>query len=611
MSITNCIKKLGKAINKSDADSITAIADSLIQDGMTPAEINAVENQALNQYLSSIDSELDDIAERAEGEGATIAKEEVIEGESISEANEFRQAVDKGLDMSTKARLQRAEEMGFDTGTTLFHGSDIEFNKFDTTKRGTNFGDSASAVGFFFSDSKEGASQFGDDVNSFYIKSSRNHKITDDEISDQIENWLNELDKNNPEEAEYQRSTKAYANTGDINKGFELAIVEASDRGFDTASYFDEDTGETWTIVFGDPSKIRSVDAAFDPDFKESPQLLAQKDIEEAKEVIRGTIQLFDESVVIKLHQASDLSSFLHESAHLFLEMEGRMAAETEITKDQQVILDWLGVKTFEDIKTEEHEKFAETFEVYVREGKAPSLALRDAFAAFKRWLTRIYQSLTDPRLARADLTQEITEVFDRLLATEAEIEQAMANPAYDQFFKSKEQSGMSDAEWEVYLKRVEKARNRSQETLDEKLMKELYARKTKEWKEEKEPLIEEEIERLSKEPVYAILNETTEFPMDRKVIKEIMGFKKIPKELYGKTIKDGVDPQEYVELYGYSYVEEMIHEMISAPTLKQAAEEAAEARMIEKYGDILNDGSIEAEAREAVHNDAQAELVL
>jgi len=332
---------------------------------------------------------------------------------------------------------------------------------------------------------------------------------------------------------------------------------------------------------------------------------------QEADKKTRATIQLLPDESIIKLHQASDLSSFLHESAHLFLEMEGKLAAATEVTPDQQIMLDWLEVESFDAITKEEHEKFAETFEVYLREGKAPSLGLRDAFAAFKRWLIRIYQSLTDPRLQRAELTPEITEVFDRMLATEAEIELATANPAYDQFFKSKEQSGMSDAEWEEYQARQLKAKNRATETLDTKLMKELTKRRTAEWNEEKAPLIEEETERLREEQVYIASDHLVELPMDRAAVKEIMGYDKIPKELRGKTISGGVDPQLHSEMHGYANVEAMINEIAAAPKLKTAANDAAEARMVEKYGDILNDGSIENEAREAVHNDAQAQLLL
>lgn len=323
----------------------------------------------------------------------------------------------------------------------------------------------------------------------------------------------------------------------------------------------------------------------------------------------RASIQILDNERIIRLGQSSDLSSFLHESGHLFLEMEKQFAKEFGITEDQQTMLDWMGVESFDDVGVEQHEKFAETFESYLREGKAPSLKLREAFAAFRRWLVRIYQSIR--QLTRADLVPEIAEVFDRMLATDTEIAAATANPAYDQFFRSKEQAGMTDAEWEQYTKQSQRAKNTTTATLDEKLFKELYNRRAKEWREEKRPLIEEEKANLSKTPIYSILNDAAEYPMDYDAVKEIMGFDKPPGKLIGKLKKDGIDPSEYAEVYGFNDAKSMINAITEAPTLKQAAEAAAEERMIQKHGDILNDGSIEDEVREAVHNEEQAKLLI
>jgi hypothetical protein len=334
------------------------------------------------------------------------------------------------------------------------------------------------------------------------------------------------------------------------------------------------------------------------------------------------------ENSIIKLSKASDLSSFLHESAHLFLDMEGRFATE-ELTADQQTILDFLGLESFNDLiidgeitpkQREAHEKWAETFEVYLREGKAPSSDLREAFAAFKSWLIQIYKTLSDPRLSRADLTPEIKEVFDRLLASEIEIEQMKANPAYDKLFKNKEQAGMTDQQWEAYQKQVDKAHNRSQQNLDDKLIKELISRKTKEWKEEKKPLIAEELGRLSDEPIYQLIDALKDTPMDIALVREALGIEPTKKgenksqieKFIGKhSKKEGIDPHDYQNEYGFNSIEHMFQSLIDAKPIKKAANENAEQQMIDKHGDILNDGSIEMEVRESVHNDEQAKLAL
>lgn len=51
------------------------------------------------------------------------AQESGYEGESTGEAQEWVAAVAKGLDMSQKGRMERAEAAGFDTAQVLYHGS--------------------------------------------------------------------------------------------------------------------------------------------------------------------------------------------------------------------------------------------------------------------------------------------------------------------------------------------------------------------------------------------------------------------------------------------------------------------------------------------------------
>ena len=61
-------------------------------------------------------------------------------------------------------------------------------------------------------------------------------------------------------------------------------------------------------------------------------------------------------------------------------------------------------------------------FEAYLRKGKAPSVKLAEAFRTFKNWLTSIYRSL---RALDVEINEEISNVFDRMLASEAEIKEA------------------------------------------------------------------------------------------------------------------------------------------------------------------------------------------
>lgn len=324
----------------------------------------------------------------------------------------------------------------------------------------------------------------------------------------------------------------------------------------------------------------------------------------------RGSITFTpNNEAIIRLGKASDLSTFLHESAHLFLEMERKFASEFGVTENQQAMLDYLGVESFDQIETEQHETWARSFEAYAREGRAPSSALREAFYAFRRWLTNIYR-----RISQLDvkLTDEIRGVFDRLLATDREIAEAMASPQYEELFRSKEQAGMTDEQWEKYQKAAAKRRDATTRTIDEKLLDEWRRRRTREWNEEKAPLVDSHKERLSKLPVYQVLSEARNYPMDHQLLLDLVGVEKLPGKFIGRTRKEGgIDPQEYAEVYGFNNVRQMYNAIVDAPALSKAAEEAAEAEMLNKYGDVLNDGTIEAEVQEAAHNEEQAELLL
>jgi hypothetical protein len=53
-----------------------------------------------------------------------------------AEAGVFSQGIKKALDMSKKARMQRARDMGFDTDTPLYHGTVDDFSSFSRDQRG-------------------------------------------------------------------------------------------------------------------------------------------------------------------------------------------------------------------------------------------------------------------------------------------------------------------------------------------------------------------------------------------------------------------------------------------------------------------------------------------
>jgi len=121
----------------------------------------------------------------------------------------------------------------------------------------------------------------------------------------------------------------------------------------------------------------------------------------------RGSIDLTDpNNIIINLFKAENLSTFLHESGHLYLEMMGDLVQEPGASEgfkaDYQTVRDWLGLKDGEVMTREHHEQFAETWEVYLKDGKAPSVGLMDAFAKFSAWLNTYHDPAKLCRLIEA-----------------------------------------------------------------------------------------------------------------------------------------------------------------------------------------------------------------
>lgn len=187
-------------------------------------------------------------------------------------------------------------------------------------------------------------------------------------------------------------------------------------------------------VTFKGGSNIKSAtdnSGAFDGS---NPNFLHQN-----KQDPRGTFDPVTRAIT--LMPDSDLSTYLHESGHLYLEVMASLAAHETASEglraDMDAALKWFGVKgenaierlaawnamTLEE-KRNFHEKWAESFEQYLFEGVAPSPELREAFKNFRQWLTHVYKSMAQFLVGQknAKLNDEMRGVFDRILASEEQI---------------------------------------------------------------------------------------------------------------------------------------------------------------------------------------------
>ena len=93
--------------------------------------------------------------------------------------------------------------------------------------------------------------------------------------------------------------------------------------------------------------------------------------------------------------------------------------------EDLLTLREWCNVPLVGDLTQEEyvqfHEQVARGFEGYLATGKAPTMKLAGVFARMKAWLLAIYKSIRD--YVGADITPEVRAVYDRMLATEEEMQ--------------------------------------------------------------------------------------------------------------------------------------------------------------------------------------------
>lgn len=188
--------------------------------------------------------------------------------------------------------------------------------------------------------------------------------------------------------------------------------------------------------------------------------------------VVRGSFDPND--LVIRLNKASDLTTFLHESGHLFFHLMTDLAllpnASESVIKDTDALLKWLGIEPTPELSRRDvwismtmeeqrqyHETMARGFEVYLSEGKAPSVELQSAFAKFRSWLLNVYKALLQAskgnmgKALQAQLNPEVRAILDRMLATEEEIEAAEAANAMGGMFKTSEEAAQLRIDWERY----------------------------------------------------------------------------------------------------------------------------------------------------------------
>jgi hypothetical protein len=348
---------------------------------------------------------------------------------------------------------------------------------------------------------------------------------------------------------------------------------------------------------------------------------------------------------VISLLRAADLSTFIHETGHFFLEATADMAnatdAPADIVADMATVLNWMrpgmtladwNVMSLEE-RRPFHEKWARGFEAYHFEGRSPSLALRDVFRRFSAWLKNVYKSLT---ALDVELTDEVRQVMDRMLATEAEITEMEQARGLTPAFTNKPEFA-SDDEWEEYQRLAGDATAEAIEQLEQRSARDMrwasgakdrYLRSLQREGEEQRKAVRAEVTaEVMAEPVNRAraflrrgLNENGEpvegaAKLDLATLKSLYGDEGTWTGLrrggkYGEVSTDGLHPDAVASMFGYTNGQALIEDMVNGEDSADKIKGVTDQRMLERYGDLSDAQSIERAANEAVANEARAKFV-
>lgn len=488
----------------------------------------------------------------------------------------------------------------------LYHGTDKSFDTFDVEHAGAGRG-SKEERALFFSQTPDtanasaevmGAGSGGDVVYPVYVK---------------LEN-------------PYVSAMKFYN-----SREMEQEISRAKAEGHDGITFPQLTTpGEADTVAVFSPEQVKSAIGNRGTFDQTDANILHQS---EPTKIVRGSISFgADRQFNIELLKHADLTTFLHESGHFFLEVLHDLAQQPDanpgIRADLATLDDWFADEdhTGPRYSVKQHEQFARGFEAYLMEGKAPSAELRPVFARFRAWLVGVYRSLTS---LHVQLTDPVREVMDRLVASDDAISQAEAEGHIDPLFTNAAMAGMTPEGFNAYRATVQAASDSAKTELQIKLLRDVQREQQAWWKRERETLRAQVATEMGEQPAYraltAMQNGTRpdgtplvdgQEPTPLKLAKADLVDRYTPEEMKALrnrrlyAVDGGVHPDVVAQLVGFSSGDDLVRTLLRTPSMKAAIDGETDARMRATHGDLVLDGRLPEAAQAAVYGEGRQQVI-
>ncbi|MCK4609474.1 MAG: hypothetical protein KAT71_08325 [Gammaproteobacteria bacterium] len=337
----------------------------------------------------------------------------------------------------------------------------------------------------------------------------------------------------------------------------------------------------------------------------------------------KGQIKFGNDKFNITLFETADASTLFHELGHYFLEVFNTMAKEDNsnlsLQQDANEILKFLGVKSFDAIKTEHHEKFARGFEQYIREGKAPTRRLKKVFNQFKLWMISVYKRAED---LDVKINDNIRGVFDRLLATEQEISD-VKNELQDAPLLDPTNDGMPGPLAAKYKNITDDAYLDSTEKLNVKMMKDLDKKRSKAYRAERKKTKESVNKELMDDQLYnarnvllkgvmldgsPIPNGVEPFKLDTQALEDALGKELVSKKFRGMKKKNGMPLEIASQILGFADKQAMLDQIKTSGPFSEFVNFVTDIQMEKKHPTLINQKEVSEFAATFYHNDKRAD---
>jgi hypothetical protein len=402
-------------------------------------------------------------------------------------------------------------------------------------------------------------------------------------------------------------------------------------------------------------TNIKAVDnrGTFDPD---DPRILYQEESGKRGSYLPSVSEGF--APIISLFEKSDRSTFLHESAHYYLDILEKIVTDNnapeqlvkmygdvkkwwasnteqiakEANTDEEKVKLYLEKNTTGDkdidrnIRVALQEQWARAYETYLLEGKAPSNVLREAFEAFTAWLLNIYKQAKN---LDVEINDDLRNVFDRLLATDQEIDAAqLDDQLFSQVASVVDRLNIEPKQQEDLLKLAREAKGEARQKLLPRIMKDIRKERTEQYKKERDKLEKEIRGEVEQRPVnrvrewlingkwlgdnppdFVVAPEDLRFDTD--LLEQEFGKRAVRRlsKLHAKGT--GVSANDIAFFFNdYKTGVDLVNDLMKTPFADKEINFRVRQELKKRHGDLLNKKDIEEAALKAINGDKKEQLI-